>query len=155
MLGGDARVRELVDRFYDLMDLEPGYRELRAALRDIKTALAVLDGTALLASARTLRDELATHEARAVEMAASHDAFAERLEAQDAVIASLTEVVEAAQEELRVARSRRDQVAGQRDALARRIEELEIDVAGCAERVAELEGQRNARRGELEAGFQR
>ena len=29
-LGGDARVRELVDRFYDLMDLEPGYRELRA-----------------------------------------------------------------------------------------------------------------------------
>ena len=29
-VGGDARVRELVDRFYDLMDLEPGYRELRA-----------------------------------------------------------------------------------------------------------------------------
>ena len=30
-LGGEARVRALVDRFYDLMDLEPGYRELRAA----------------------------------------------------------------------------------------------------------------------------
>jgi len=30
MLGGDARVRELVERFYDLMDLEPKYRELRA-----------------------------------------------------------------------------------------------------------------------------
>ena len=30
-LGGDARVRALVDRFYDLMDLEPGYAELRAA----------------------------------------------------------------------------------------------------------------------------
>ncbi|MEY2875783.1 MAG: hypothetical protein RLZZ373_3154 [Pseudomonadota bacterium] len=30
-VGGDARVRELVDRFYDLMDLEPGYRALRAA----------------------------------------------------------------------------------------------------------------------------
>ncbi len=30
-VGGDARVRELVDRFYDLMDLEPAYRELRAA----------------------------------------------------------------------------------------------------------------------------
>ena len=29
-LGGEARVRALVDRFYDLMDLEPGYRELRA-----------------------------------------------------------------------------------------------------------------------------
>lgn len=29
-LGGDARVRELVDRFYDLMELEPAYRELRA-----------------------------------------------------------------------------------------------------------------------------
>ena len=29
-LGGDTRVRELVDRFYDLMDLEPAYRELRA-----------------------------------------------------------------------------------------------------------------------------
>lgn len=28
-LGGDARVRELVERFYDLMELEPGYRELR------------------------------------------------------------------------------------------------------------------------------
>ena len=30
-LGGDARVRALVDRFYDLMDLEPGYTELRQA----------------------------------------------------------------------------------------------------------------------------
>ena len=30
-IGGEARVRELVDRFYDLMDLEPGYKELRAA----------------------------------------------------------------------------------------------------------------------------
>jgi hemoglobin len=29
LLGGDARVRTLVDRFYDLMDLEPGYKELR------------------------------------------------------------------------------------------------------------------------------
>ena len=31
LLGGDARVRELTDRFYDLMDLEPAYAELRAA----------------------------------------------------------------------------------------------------------------------------
>ncbi|MEO8298600.1 MAG: group II truncated hemoglobin [Burkholderiales bacterium] len=30
-IGGEARVRALVDRFYDLMDLEPAYRELRAA----------------------------------------------------------------------------------------------------------------------------
>lgn len=30
-IGGEARVRQLVDRFYDLMDLEPGYTELRAA----------------------------------------------------------------------------------------------------------------------------
>ena len=30
LLGGDARVRELVDRFYDLMDLEPAYADLRA-----------------------------------------------------------------------------------------------------------------------------
>lgn len=29
-IGGEARVRALVDRFYDLMDLEPGYAELRA-----------------------------------------------------------------------------------------------------------------------------
>lgn len=29
-IGGEDRVRALVDRFYDLMDLEPGYRELRA-----------------------------------------------------------------------------------------------------------------------------
>jgi hemoglobin len=29
-LGGEARVRALVDRFYDLMDLEPAYAELRA-----------------------------------------------------------------------------------------------------------------------------
>ena len=29
-MGGDAKVRELVDRFYDLMDFEPAYRELRA-----------------------------------------------------------------------------------------------------------------------------
>ena len=28
-IGGETRVRELVDRFYDLMDLEPGYAELR------------------------------------------------------------------------------------------------------------------------------
>ena len=30
LLGGEARVRELVERFYDLMELEPAYRELRA-----------------------------------------------------------------------------------------------------------------------------
>lgn len=29
-LGGEAKVRELVDRFYDLMELEPAYTELRA-----------------------------------------------------------------------------------------------------------------------------
>ncbi len=30
LLGGDAAVRALVDRFYDLMDLEPAYARLRA-----------------------------------------------------------------------------------------------------------------------------
>jgi hemoglobin len=30
-LGGEARVLALTERFYDLMDMEPGYRELRAA----------------------------------------------------------------------------------------------------------------------------
>jgi hemoglobin len=30
-IGGETRVRALVDRFYDLMDIEPGYRELRAS----------------------------------------------------------------------------------------------------------------------------
>ena len=30
-IGGEARVRALVDRFYDLMDIEPGYAELRAS----------------------------------------------------------------------------------------------------------------------------
>lgn len=30
-IGGEEKVRALVDRFYDLMDLEPTYRELRAA----------------------------------------------------------------------------------------------------------------------------
>lgn len=29
MIGGDAKVRELVDRFYDLMDLEPAYAGIR------------------------------------------------------------------------------------------------------------------------------
>lgn len=30
-IGGEARVKALVERFYDLMDLEPGYAELRAS----------------------------------------------------------------------------------------------------------------------------
>ena len=30
-IGGEARVHALVERFYDLMDLEPGYAALRAA----------------------------------------------------------------------------------------------------------------------------
>lgn len=30
MIGGDAAVRALVDHFYDLMDLEPAFAELRA-----------------------------------------------------------------------------------------------------------------------------
>ena len=30
LIGGADRVRELVDRFYDLMDLEPAFTELRA-----------------------------------------------------------------------------------------------------------------------------
>ncbi|PZO13675.1 MAG: globin [Burkholderiales bacterium] len=30
-IGGEEKVRSLVDRFYDLMDIEPGYQALRAA----------------------------------------------------------------------------------------------------------------------------
>ncbi|ABR90238.1 globin-like protein [Janthinobacterium sp. Marseille] len=30
LIGGDAKVRELVDRFYDLMDLEPAFAGIRA-----------------------------------------------------------------------------------------------------------------------------
>ncbi|PTB19365.1 cyanoglobin [Trinickia symbiotica] len=30
LIGGEARVRELVDRFYDLMDLEPEFAGIRA-----------------------------------------------------------------------------------------------------------------------------
>lgn len=30
LLGGEPKVRELVDRFYDLMELEPAWAELRA-----------------------------------------------------------------------------------------------------------------------------
>lgn len=30
LIGGDARLRELVDRFYDLMDLEPEFAGIRA-----------------------------------------------------------------------------------------------------------------------------
>ncbi len=30
LIGGDDKLRELVDRFYDLMDLEPQFAELRA-----------------------------------------------------------------------------------------------------------------------------
>ncbi|MEY5101141.1 MAG: hypothetical protein RJA36_3860 [Pseudomonadota bacterium] len=30
-IGGEAAVQALVERFYDLMDLEPAYRELRAS----------------------------------------------------------------------------------------------------------------------------
>jgi hemoglobin len=33
-VGGEGVVRQLVDRFYDLMDLEPGYAALRAAHGD-------------------------------------------------------------------------------------------------------------------------
>jgi hemoglobin len=33
-LGGDVAVRALVDRFYDLMDLDPAYEALRAAHGD-------------------------------------------------------------------------------------------------------------------------
>ena len=29
LIGGEAKVRELVERFYDLMELEPGYERLR------------------------------------------------------------------------------------------------------------------------------
>jgi len=39
LIGGEARVRELVDRFYDLMDLEPEFAVLRALHP------AILDGS--------------------------------------------------------------------------------------------------------------
>lgn len=30
-IGGEEKIKAMVERFYDLMDLEPGYRDLRAA----------------------------------------------------------------------------------------------------------------------------
>jgi len=42
-IGGETTIRTLVDRFYDLMDLEPGYKELRtvhgSALDDARDKL--------------------------------------------------------------------------------------------------------------------
>ena len=39
MVGGEAQVRALVDRFYDLMDLEPAYTHLRAVhVSDLQSA---------------------------------------------------------------------------------------------------------------------
>jgi len=32
-IGGEVRVKALAERFYDLMDLEPGYSALRAAAK--------------------------------------------------------------------------------------------------------------------------
>lgn len=34
LLGGESRVRELVERFYDLMEIEPKYADLRATHHD-------------------------------------------------------------------------------------------------------------------------
>ena len=31
LIGGEEKIHAMVQRFYDLMDLEPGYKELRAA----------------------------------------------------------------------------------------------------------------------------
>ncbi len=44
-IGGEPKVQALVDRFYDLMDIEPGYAELRAVhgtTLDRRAAEAVL-----------------------------------------------------------------------------------------------------------------
>ena len=45
-IGGEANIKALVERFYDLMDLEPGYTALRAAHGNAFSGLMRLDGWA-------------------------------------------------------------------------------------------------------------
>jgi hypothetical protein len=38
-IGGEDKIRAVVERFYDLMDLEPGYAQLRASHQWLRQAL--------------------------------------------------------------------------------------------------------------------
>ncbi len=151
-----ARVQDLLEeraRRIRSLRIQAGrarrYRELRGALRDIKAALAVIDGRGHRDGAHALRGQIEELEQRLIEAERVYDESAEQIEAQEHLIAQAETLAEAAQERLREAKSKREQLQSRRESAERRAEELQIDADGCAERVAELEEQRNERRDEL------
>ncbi|MCA8942329.1 MAG: AAA family ATPase, partial [Planctomycetes bacterium] len=154
-----ARVQDLLDeraRRIRSLRIQAGrarrYRDLRSQLRDIKAAIAVIDGRGYLAAREELRTTIAELEGRLERAESEYAESTARIEAQDAEIREAESAAEIEQERLREAKSRIEQLTSGRDASKRRAEELQIDADGCAERVAELEGQRARRREELATG---
>lgn len=126
------------------------YRELRASIRDIKAALAVLDGRKLRATTMQLAADLETLQTQIATIETQYVAAGAEVDAQDAVIDEAGRIAEAALEELRVARSHEEQLEAKRDQLEKRSEELQADAQACDARVAELAQQRADRQRELD-----
>ena len=123
-----------------------------AQLRDIKAAIAVIDGRQFLEAAEGLRSTISQLEDRLERAEEQYAESTARIESADAEIVEAELEADAEQEKLREARSKIEQLDSAREASQRRAEELQIDADGCAERVAELEGQRSRRREELGTG---
>ncbi|MBM4062255.1 MAG: chromosome segregation protein SMC [Planctomycetes bacterium] len=121
------------------------FQVLQASLRELRAALAVIDG-------RALRDELAA-QARCLQEAqaelgaaeAGRDAAAAELEAADAAIAACTGALERVQEEVRACRGELTTHRGRADAQGQRAADLLAELDRGRLRAGGLQDQREER----------
>ncbi len=143
-----ARVKDLLEeraRRIRSLKIQAGkarrFQEIRDNLRDLKTAVAVIEGREVRSLQHDELAQLATKETELAEMDRLYAEAASILTGLEERIADSESKLETVQDQFRQAQSRRDTLRARTTNLTQRVEELQSDAESCAERAAGMKQQ--------------
>ncbi len=125
------------------------WRELQAELRDLRAALAVLDGRQLRAETETIRERLGELQQEHGAAEEGGRASAAELAIADEAIVAAANALEAVQAELSTARNELTSHTERAEAQGQRASDLDAEIERGRQRVRAIHDQQQERRGEL------